>query len=71
MVTNPAVFNVLPYKHNYTPDGRYVYTAMFIPAHRMISSLLDSRGWCDSVEGKAWYDVQREKKAGNPKALLI
>lgn len=71
LATNPVFFNVLPYKHNYTPDGQYVYTSMFIPAHRMVSHLVDSRGWCDPDEAKKWYIKEREIKAKDPKGLLI
>lgn len=68
---NPEAYNVLPYKHNYTPDGQYVYTAMFIPAHRMVAHLLDKRGWCNPEDAKAWYEKERVKKVKDPKGLLI
>ena len=68
---NPEAYNVLPYKHNYTPDGQFVYTAMFIPAHRMVSHLLDNRGWCNPEDAKAWYEKERVKKVKDPKGLLI
>ena len=71
MVTNPDAYNVLKYKHSYTPDGRTTLTAMFIPAYRMVAHLVDSRGWCDPEESKAWYEQERVKKATDPKALLI
>lgn len=71
MVTNPEFFNILPYKHNHTPDGQTVYTAMFIPAYRMLLALLDERGWCDPEEAKASYIKGREAKSRDPKGLLI
>jgi len=71
MVTNPDAYTVLKYKHNYTPDGSTVYTAMFIPAYRMVASLVDSRGYCDPVKAKEWYDEIRLTKASDPKGLLI
>lgn len=71
MVLNPEVFNVLPVKHNYTPDKQFAYTAMFIPAYRMVSSLVDDRGWCDPEKAKQWYELERLKKVADPKGLLI
>ena len=40
----PDVYNILRVKHNYTPDGKEIETAMFIPAYRMVAHLLDNRG---------------------------
>lgn len=71
IVLKPDAYNILKYKHNHTPDGRDVLTAMFIPSYRMVSSLLDKRGWCDPITARAWYDKQRLQKAEDPKALLI
>ena len=34
LANNPEVFNILPHYHNYTPDGRYIMSSMFIPAYR-------------------------------------
>lgn len=71
MVLHPDSYNILKVKHSYTPGNKVVYTAMFIPAYRMVSSIVDSRGWCNLEAGKAWYDKQRLLKAEDPKALLI
>ena len=71
IVTKPDSYNILKFKHNYTPDGRTVFTAMFIPAYRMVSKLLDHRGWCNLKDAREWYDKQRELKADDPAALLI
>lgn len=71
MVSKPDVYNVLKFKHNYTPDGRDVYTAMFIPAFRNVAKYVDERGWCDPDKAKEFYDAERRKKAEDPKALLI
>jgi hypothetical protein len=35
MFFNPEMYNILPYKNNYTLDGSTVYTAFFIPAYTM------------------------------------
>lgn len=71
IVTKPDAYNVLRYRHNYTPDKRTIETAMFIPAYRMVVSLLDKRGWCDPDEARDYYDKQRMLKADDPKGLLI
>lgn len=44
---------------------------MFIPAYRMVTSLLDKRGWCDPIEARKYYEYARFLKAEDPKALLI
>jgi hypothetical protein len=44
---------------------------MFIPAYRMVISLLDKRGWCDPQKAKEYYEYQRRLKAEDPKGLLI
>ena len=33
MFNNPLGYNVLPYKNQYTRDGKIAYTGFFIPAH--------------------------------------
>lgn len=71
MTLKPDVYNVLKFKHNYTPDGRYVYTAMFIPATRNVARFTDERGWCDPVKAREYYDAERLTMAEDPKALLI
>ena len=71
MTTNPEAYNVLPFRHNYTGDGSYMLSAMFIPAYRMVASLVDKRGWCNLEAARAWYDKQRAAKASDPRGLLI
>ncbi len=48
MTNNPEAYNVLPFRHNYTPDGKYILSAMFIPAYRVVTDdtvkLVDKRG---------------------------
>jgi hypothetical protein len=44
---------------------------MFIPAHRIVSKLLDKRGWCDPDESKAVLEKERMEMADDPKGLLI
>ena len=71
IVLKPDAYNVLKFKHNYTPDGQYIFTAMFIPAYRMVAKLVDKRGWCDPKKAKEWYEAERLKKVDDPKLLLI
>lgn len=71
MTTNPDSFNVLKYRHRHTPDGREAFTAMFIPAYRMVKHLMDKRGWCDPVLAREWYEKERKKKASDPSGLLM
>lgn len=77
---NPDTFNLLPHRHNYTPDGKYILSAMFIPCYRnaMFNDIedegieyVDKRGWCNLERAKARFQKEREKKASNPKSLLI
>jgi len=44
MAFSPNSWGILPYRHNHTPDGRYIQTSMFIPAYRTVLDLIDSRG---------------------------
>ena len=71
IILKPDAYNVLKFKHNYTPDQRYIYTAMFVPAFRMVKKYLDSRGWCDPELGRLFYDKERENKSDDPSGLLI
>lgn len=80
MVNNPDVFNILKHRHNYTSDGTYIETAMFIPAYRNAMfddredkgiTYVDHRGWCNLEKAKKRFEKERVKKATDPKALLI
>lgn len=71
LILKPNVYNILKFRHNYTPDKRYILTGMFIPATRMVYELLDSRGWCNREAAEKYYDRMRYLKAEDPKALLI
>ena len=67
----PDAYNILKFKHNHTPNRDTIFTAMFIPAYRMVLHLLDKRGWCDEEKAITWWNKERLKKAEDPKALLI
>jgi len=75
LVNNPNTYNILPFHHNFTPSGKYIDTAMFIPAYRVVTddtvNLVDKRGYTNLEKGKAYYDGERLKQANSPKALLI
>lgn len=70
LINNPRGYNILPVRHNFTVDGRYIETGMFIPAYRIVFELLDNRGWCDPDESRKWYEKERELKASDPKDLI-
>ena len=70
MFNNPTEFGILPYKHNHTQSGEYVYTSFFIPAYTMFIPSCDNRGVCDELDAKAYYNSERLKKSGNPQNLL-
>ena len=69
MYYEPQLFGVLPYRHNFTKNGEYAITSFFLPAFRTIKelSLLDSRGWLDDEDGKAYFNKTRDLKAQDPK----
>lgn len=70
IITDPKAYNILPVHHNYTIDGSYITTGMFIPAYKIVYSLIDKRGYCDRTKAMAWYNSVRATKAGNPKDLI-
>lgn len=73
MYYNTDVYDILPYHHNYTPSGEEVSTAYFIPSYSIVNrpDCTDHRGWTDPEKGKAYYNTERDKKAKDPKALII
>jgi hypothetical protein len=54
MTTTPTAYNILPVRHNYTPDKRYILSGLFIPAYRIVFDLIDKRGWCNLEKGRAY-----------------
>lgn len=69
---NPDVYDVLPFRHNYTYTNEEAFTGFFIPAFTVVNTpeCMDSRGFTDPIKGKEYYDKQRAKKAKDPKALI-
>ena len=72
MYYKPQLFGVLPYRHNFTKNGEYAITSFFLPAFRTIKelSLLDSRGWLDDEDGKAYFNKTRDLKAQDPEEFI-
>ena len=70
MFYDPEGFKGLPYKHNHTQSGEYVYTAFFIPAYTMHIPSCDKRGVCDEISAKQYYNSQRISKSNNAQNLL-
>ena len=64
--SNPAGFNVLPYKNYDTYDGKPELTAFFLPAHKFAlkHTYLDNRGVTNWPLLKEYYQKQREKLSG-------
>lgn len=71
--TRPSVYDVLPYKHNYTPDGSTILSGFFIPAYSIVNTkeCIDNRGYTDPEKGKAYYDKIRDGKLKDPQAYVI
>ena len=67
---HPNTYDVLPYRHNFTQDGSYILSAFFIPSFSQVSGIVDERGYCNPVKGKAFYEKEREKMIESPKALI-
>ena len=70
MTLNPIAYDIFPVRHNYTQNGKYILSGLFIPAYRIVYEFVDKRGWCNLEKAKDYYIKEREKKAGNPKDLL-
>lgn len=79
---DPEGFDVLPFYHNYTETGDWVYTGYFIPSYigavtkygvdinGTKRELLDDRGFCLWKNYKEQLDLDRSKLINNPKALI-
>lgn len=67
MFNDPIQFNVLPYKNDYTRDGKIQYTGFFIPAHEFAlkPEFLDSRGVTDKIRFREHYEKQRALMNGS------
>ena len=70
MFYDPNAFKGLPYRHNHTQSGEYVYTGFFIPAYTVHIASCDSRGVCNEIDAKIYYNSERVKKSNNAQNLL-
>ena len=70
MFYNPKDYNFLPYKHNHTDNGEYVYTGFFIAAFSLYIPMCDERGVCNEIDAKIFYNSERVKKSNDSQNLL-
>ena len=70
---NPQAYNVLPFRHKFTSTGETALTGYFLPAFSMVIApgYIDKRGWTDPVKAKEFHENERQRKAKDPKGLLI
>lgn len=73
MYYNPDVYDILPFRHNNTNTGEEAISAYFIPSFSIVNTpeCMDHRGYTSPEKGKAYFNRQRERKAKDPKALII
>ena len=71
IILNPDAYNVLRFKHNFTLNSEWIETGFFIPAFRIVTKLLDRRGWCDPNKAKEFLNKERMEMASDPKGLLM
>jgi hypothetical protein len=69
---NPDTYDVLKFKHNFTPTGDWTESSYFIPSYSAVykEGFIDKRGYCDKEKAKKYYDDERAKRASSPKALI-
>lgn len=77
MFNNPAGFQILPYRHNYTKTGDYIISGFFVPAYTILTydrntkkTVIDNRGVTDIKAAKAYYEKGFEALLGSPKDYL-
>lgn len=72
MFLDPISFGILPYKHNYTNDGRTIYTSYFIPSTAIVlkPGIIDKRGVTNSEKAKEYLMIERNRYANDPFAYL-
>lgn len=68
---NPRMFQVLPFKHNYTEDGTWTETAYFVPAYISMNNTqyVGSRGEYLIDKQRKYYEDKRALMT-DPKTLL-
>jgi signal peptidase I len=68
MFCDPVKYKILPYRHNYTRNGKIADTGFFIPAWRTVIHAMDERGVADENKAKAYYYKERERVKDDPEA---
>lgn len=73
MYYDPDVYGILPYRHNYTPQGDEVTSAFFIPCTKIMKDkkFFDNRGYVNEQVAKDYWDGVRQIYAKNPADLVI
>lgn len=66
MFENPTEYFMLPYRHNYTQSGDYVFSGYFIPSYTMwfgnpTNPGFDERGVVDEERARAYYQASWAK----------
>lgn len=72
MFYNPVGYEVLPFKHHCSRDGKAVLTGYFIPAHQFAINpeYLDERGVTDSERFKEYYE-KRWRQMDDQQDIMI
>lgn len=68
---NPIESDILGYKHKHTRSGEPCITGYFVPAWSIVRDLMDDRGYTSEKDGKAYFQIERDRLAPTPKKLLL
>lgn len=70
---DPMAYDVLPYRHSYTQTKEEQLTGYFIPSFQVVNKegYMDHRGFTPDAKGLEYYERERDKKAKDPKGLVI
>lgn len=73
MYYDPDMYGILPFKHNYTPQGDETISAFFIPCTKIMKdkSFFDERGYVDEDKAREYWDSVRVRYSRNPQDLVI
>jgi hypothetical protein len=73
MYYDPDMYGILPFKHNYTPQGDETISAFFIPCTKIMKdkSFFDYRGYVDEDKAREYWDSVRVRYSRNPQDLVI
>lgn len=73
MFLDPISFGILPYKHNYSTDGKTVYTGYFIPSTAIVlqKGIIDNRGVTIRKKAEEFLMIERNRYANDPFAYMV